>query len=42
MSSPGNWVMYFLKDGLDRVFVKEELMPIPENTQLPPIYVQKW
>ena len=30
--SPGNWVMYHLKDGLERVFIKEELMLIPEDT----------
>ena len=42
VSNPGNRVMYFLKDGPDRVFVKEELMQIPEDTELPPDYVQKW
>ena len=36
-SSPGNWVMYYLADGLERAFVKEELMLIPEDTELPPI-----
>ena len=38
----GNRVMYYLKDGSERVFVKEELMLIPEDTELPPDYVQKW
>ena len=38
----GNWVMYYLKDGPERAFVKEELMLIPEDTELPPDYVQKW
>ena len=38
----GNRVMYFLKDGPERSFVKEELMSIPEDTELPPDYVQKW
>ena len=38
----GNRVMYYLKDGPERVFVKEELMLIPEDTELPPDYVQKW
>ena len=42
VSNPGNRVMYFLKDGPERVFVKEELMQIPEDTKLPPDYVQKW
>ena len=40
-SSPSNWVMYHLKDGPERVFVKEELMLIPEDTELLPDYVQK-
>ena len=38
----GNWVMYCLKDGPDRAFVKEQLMLIPEDTESPPDYVQKW
>ena len=38
----GNWVMYYPKDGPERAFVKEELMLIPEDTELPPDYVQKW
>ena len=40
VSSPGNRVMYYLLDGPERVFVKEELMLIPEDTELPPDYVQ--
>ena len=38
----GNHVMYYLKNGSERAFVKEELMLIPEDTELPPDYVQKW
>ena len=38
----GNRVMYYLKDGPERAFVNEELMLIPEDTELPPDYVQKW
>ena len=38
----GNCVMYYLKDGPERAFVKEELMLIPQDTELPPDYVQKW
>ena len=38
----GNRVMYYLKDGPERAFVKEELMLIPEDTELPPDYVQNW
>ena len=38
----GNRVMYYLKDGPERAFVSEELMLIPEDTELPPDYVQNW
>ena len=41
-SGLGNRVMYHLKDGLERVFMKEELMPIPEDMELPLDYIQKW
>ena len=37
----GNQVKYYLKDGPERGFVREELMLIPENTESPPDYVQK-
>ena len=40
--SPGNRVMYHMKDGLERVFVKEELMLTLKDTELPLDYVQKW
>ena len=39
---PGNRVMYYLQDGPERGFVKEELMLVPEDTELPPDYVQGW
>ena len=38
----GNCVMYYLLDGPKRAFVSEELMLIPEDTELPPDYVQEW
>ena len=38
----GNRVIYYLQDGPERAFVKEELMLIPEDTELPPDYVQGW
>ena len=38
--NPGNHVMYYLLDRLERAFVSEELMLIPEDTELPPDYVQ--
>ena len=38
----GNHVMYYLTDGPERAFVSEELMLIPEDTELPPDFVQEW
>ena len=40
--NPGNRVMYYLADGPERAFESEELMLIPEDTELPPDYVQEW
>ena len=37
-----NRVMYYLKDGPEKAFVSEELMLIPEDTELSPDYVQEW
>ena len=42
VKDPGNHVIYYLKDGPERAFVSEELMLIPEDTELPSDYVQKW
>ena len=39
---PCNHVMYYLKDGPERAFISEELMLIPEDTELNPDYVQEW
>ena len=41
MKHPGNPVMYYLLNGPERAFVSEELMLIPEDTELPPDYVQE-
>ena len=38
----GNGVMCYLSDGPERAFISEELLLIPEDTELPPDYVQKW
>ena len=38
----GNRMIYYLLNGPERVFVLEELMLIPEDTELPPDYVQDW
>ena len=40
--NPGNRMMYYLLDGPERAFVSEELMLIPEDTELPPDHVQEW
>ena len=42
MENSGNRVMYYLTDGPEQAFVSEELMLIPEDTELPPDYVQEW
>ena len=41
MEDSSNRVMYYLSDGPERAFVSEELMLIPEDTELPPDYIQK-
>ena len=38
----GNRVKYYLSVGPERAFVLEELMLIPEVTELPPDYLQAW
>ena len=42
VKSPGNRVIYYLLDRPERAFVSEELILIPEDTELPPDYVQEW
>ena len=42
MENTGNRVMYYLLNGLEKSFVSEELMLIPEDTEFPPDYVQEW
>ena len=42
VENPGNHMMYYLRDEPERAFVLEELMLIPEDTELPPDYVQEW
>ena len=34
--------MYYFADGSERAFVSEELMLIPEDTELPPDYILEW
>ena len=38
---PGKCVLYFLQDGPDRGFVREELMHVSEDTQVPPDWVSE-
>ena len=38
----GNCVLYYLQDWHDRAFVREELMYISEDTQIPPDWVSEW
>ena len=52
--NPGNRMMYYLRDGSagpetplgshgpERAFISEELMSIPDDTELPPDYIQEW
>ena len=42
VEDPGNHVMYYLLDGPERAFVKEEMVLISEDTELPPDYIQNW
>ena len=37
-----NCVMYYLADEPERAFVSDELRLIPEDTELPPDYIQNW
>ena len=37
-----NHALCFLQDGLDRAFLCEELMHIPENAQEPSEWLSKW
>ena len=39
---PGNHVLYYLHDGPNRAFVREELMHVSEDTQVPPGWVSEW
>ena len=42
IKNKGQRVLYYLTDGPERAFVREELMDIPEDTQVPPEWVEKW
>ena len=38
----GQRVLYYLTDGPKKAFVREELMQIPEGTEVPPEWVEEW
>ena len=42
VQEPGNRVLYYLQDGPDRAFVREELMYVSEDSQVPPHWVSEW
>ena len=42
VENPGNHMMYYLLDRPERAFVSEELILIPEDTELHPDYSQEW
>ena len=35
VQDPGNCILYYLQDGPDRAFVREELMHVSEDTKVP-------
>ena len=40
VENPGQRVLYYLGEGPQRAFVREELMQIPEDTEVPPEWVE--
>ena len=42
VQDPGNRVLYYLQDGPDRAFVREKLMHVSEDTQVPPDWASEW
>ena len=42
VQEPGNRVLYYLQDGPDRAFVRDELMHISEDSRVPPNWVSEW
>ena len=41
VQEPGNRVLYYLQNGPHSAFVREELMQVSEDTQVPPDWVSK-
>ena len=42
VQDPGNPLLYYLQDGPNRAFLREELMHVSEDTQVPPDWVSEW
>ena len=42
VQDPGNRVLYYLQDGPDSAFEREELMHVSEDKQVPPDWVSEW
>ena len=42
VQDPGNRVLYYLQERLDRAFVREKLIYVFEDTQVPPDWVSEW
>lgn len=42
IENPEQRVLYYLAEGPQRAFVREELMLIPEDTEVPPDWVKEW
>ena len=42
VQDPENRVLYYLQDRPDRTFVREELMHVSEDPQVPPDWVSEW
>ena len=42
VQDPGNRVLYYLQDEPDRAFVREELMHVSEDIQVPPDWASEW
>ena len=42
VQKPSNCVLHYLQDSPDRAFVREELMHISDDTQVPPDWLSEW
>ena len=42
VKDPGNCIFHYFQGEPDKIFVREELVHVPDNTQVPPEWVSKW